>query len=64
MDVIGIVGRVEVAGDAGDVSEPVPSVSLKKAPLGHEAFGDACAVPESNLEGGPVGMGLHILWRI
>ena len=64
VNAIGIVGRVEVAGDAGDVSEAVPSVSLNNAPLGHEAFGDTCAVPESNLEGGPVGIGLHFLWRI
>ena len=64
MDVIGIVRRVEVAGDAGDVSEPVPSVSLNNAPLVHDTFGDACAVSESDFKGGPVGIGLHILWRI
>lgn len=64
MDAIGIEGSVEVAGDAGDVSETVPSVSLDGAPLGHGPFGDTLAVPESHLEGGPVGIGLHILWRI
>ena len=64
VDTIGIEGRVEVAGNAGDVSETVPSVSLNNAPLGHGPFGDMLAVPEPDFKEGPEGIGLHILWRI
>lgn len=61
---IGVEGRVEVAGDAGDVSEAVLSVFLDNAPFGQGSFGDMLAVPEPDFKEGPEGIGLHILWRI
>ena len=62
---IGIVGRVEVAGDARDVSEAVPNnVLLDGIPFGQGAFGNTLPVSEPDFKEGPEGMGLHILWRI
>lgn len=65
MYAIRIVGCIEVAGDARDVSEAVPNnVLLDSIPFGQGAFVNMLPVSEPDFKEGPEGMGLHILWRI
>jgi hypothetical protein len=65
MYAIRIVGCIEVAGDARDVSEAVPNnVLLDSIPFGQGAFVNMLPVSEPDFKGGPEGIGLHFLWRI